>query len=260
MCKHSGEFIDHLLLHCCVALDIWSCVLALFELSQVMPKSVVESCCNVGKVSFSGISTIEQLRCSKLCPYASCGIYGLRGTSGSLMEERPYVLKAYFAHFVWLDACLRRCPFHVFCWFFLLPLFFICILWSCTHHFMYLPTSFSNKTFTYQKMRWSVIISLSYYHPRLVIWSRHFYLLYYFIVWLDAWLRQRPFHAFCWCLLLPLYVICILWRGFVHIVLCVIPFSFSNQTCNYERWLIIINCHIIIQGWWLEVGMSLLAL
>ena len=106
MCKHSGEFIDHLLLHCCVASDIWSCVLPLFELSQVMPKSVVESCCNFGKVSFSGISTIEQLRCSKLCPYASCGIYGLRGTSGSLMEERPYVLKAYFAHFVWLDVAL----------------------------------------------------------------------------------------------------------------------------------------------------------
>ena len=144
--------------------------------------------------------------------------------------------------------------------FILLPLFFICILWRCTHHFMYLPTSFSNKTFTYQKTRWSVIISLSYYHPRLVIWSRHSYLLYYFIVCLDAWLRQRPFHAFCWCLLLPLYVICILWRGFVHIVLCVIPFSFSNQTCNYERWLIIINCLIIIQGWRLEVGMSLLAL
>ena len=179
---------------------------------------------------------------------------------GSLIEEHPYVLRAYFAGFVWLDAFLRRCPFHVFCWFFLLPLFFICILWSCTHHFMYLPTSFSNKTFAYQKTRRSAIISLSYYHPRLVIWSRHSYLLYYFIVWLDAWLRQRPFHAFCWCFLLPLYLICILWRGFVHIVLCVIPFSFSNQTCTYERWLILINCLIIIKGWQLEVGMSLLAL
>ena len=42
MCKCNGESIDHLLLHCPIASDLWSMILVLFGVSWVMPKSVVE--------------------------------------------------------------------------------------------------------------------------------------------------------------------------------------------------------------------------
>ena len=42
MCKCNGESVDHLFLHCPVAMDLWSMVLGLFGVSWVMPKSVVE--------------------------------------------------------------------------------------------------------------------------------------------------------------------------------------------------------------------------
>ena len=42
MCKCKGESVDHLLLNCPIASDLWSMILVLFGLSWVMPKSVVE--------------------------------------------------------------------------------------------------------------------------------------------------------------------------------------------------------------------------
>ena len=119
--------------------------------------------------------------------------------SRNILMYSEHILQALFDWMLSLGGVLSMS----FVDFILLPLFFICILWSCTHHFMYLPTSFSNKTFTYQKMRWSVIISLSYYHPRLVIWSRHFYLLYYSLF---DWMRDlgsilsMPFVDVCYSL------------------------------------------------------------
>ena len=41
MYKCNGESVDHLFLHCLVAMDLWSMVLDLFSVSWVMPKSVV---------------------------------------------------------------------------------------------------------------------------------------------------------------------------------------------------------------------------
>ena len=41
MCKSNGESVDHLFLHCLVAMDLWSMVLGLFGLSWVMPHSVL---------------------------------------------------------------------------------------------------------------------------------------------------------------------------------------------------------------------------
>ena len=37
-CKCNGESIDYLLLHCPIAMDLWSMVLGLFGVSWVMPK------------------------------------------------------------------------------------------------------------------------------------------------------------------------------------------------------------------------------
>jgi len=42
MCKKSGESIEHLLLHCEVARDLWSYILTLFGVEWVMPRMVLE--------------------------------------------------------------------------------------------------------------------------------------------------------------------------------------------------------------------------
>ena len=42
MCKRCGELVDHLLLHCPIAFEMWSMVLCLFGLQWVMPLKVIE--------------------------------------------------------------------------------------------------------------------------------------------------------------------------------------------------------------------------
>ena len=41
MCKSKGESVDHLFLHCPVAMDLWSMVLGLFGVSWVMPHTIL---------------------------------------------------------------------------------------------------------------------------------------------------------------------------------------------------------------------------
>ena len=41
MCKCNGESVDHLLLHCLVAMDMWAMVFSLFGVSWVMPQFIV---------------------------------------------------------------------------------------------------------------------------------------------------------------------------------------------------------------------------
>ena len=40
MCRHCGEMVDHLLLHCEMAYQLWSFVLITFGLSWVIPRSI----------------------------------------------------------------------------------------------------------------------------------------------------------------------------------------------------------------------------
>jgi hypothetical protein len=40
MCKNSGESIDHLFLHCMVAIELWRTILQMFGVEWVMPRSV----------------------------------------------------------------------------------------------------------------------------------------------------------------------------------------------------------------------------
>ena len=42
MCKSNGESVDHLSLHCCIAVELWTLVFALFGVHSIMPKTVVE--------------------------------------------------------------------------------------------------------------------------------------------------------------------------------------------------------------------------
>ena len=41
MCKGNGESVDHLFLHCPIAMDLWSMVLGLFGVTWVMPHTVL---------------------------------------------------------------------------------------------------------------------------------------------------------------------------------------------------------------------------
>jgi hypothetical protein len=43
MCKHYGEFIEHLLLHCEVATELWNVFFQLFGISWIMPQKVNDS-------------------------------------------------------------------------------------------------------------------------------------------------------------------------------------------------------------------------
>ena len=42
MCKRSGESVNHLLLHCPIAFELWSIVWSLFGVIWVMPQSVAD--------------------------------------------------------------------------------------------------------------------------------------------------------------------------------------------------------------------------
>jgi hypothetical protein len=42
LCKKNGESSDHLFLHCCMAKQLWDCILNLFGLNWVMPRTVRE--------------------------------------------------------------------------------------------------------------------------------------------------------------------------------------------------------------------------
>jgi hypothetical protein len=40
MCKSNGEYVNHLLLHCHVAQELWTLILNVFGVSWVMPRGV----------------------------------------------------------------------------------------------------------------------------------------------------------------------------------------------------------------------------
>lgn len=42
MCKRAGDSINHLLLHCPIARELWGMVFTLLGVTWVMPKDVVE--------------------------------------------------------------------------------------------------------------------------------------------------------------------------------------------------------------------------
>ena len=45
MCRCSGEMVDHLLLHCSVAFELWSFIFRSFGIQLVLPGKVVELLC-----------------------------------------------------------------------------------------------------------------------------------------------------------------------------------------------------------------------
>ena len=62
MCKCNGELVDHLFLHCPVAMDLWSMVFGLFGVSWVMPQLVVGLlACGLGRFGRHWIGNIWRI-------------------------------------------------------------------------------------------------------------------------------------------------------------------------------------------------------
>ena len=57
MCKRCGESVDHLLLHCSIAWELWSLVFYLFGIQWAMPHTVLELL-RFGKESLGAIVTL----------------------------------------------------------------------------------------------------------------------------------------------------------------------------------------------------------
>jgi hypothetical protein len=71
LCEADGESVDHLLLHCAVARDLWITFFARFGLCWVMPRSVKELL-----ASWWTAGRTEALWLGKWSPIVSCGVFG----------------------------------------------------------------------------------------------------------------------------------------------------------------------------------------
>ena len=79
MCRHCGETVDHLLLHCEMAHRLWSFALKSFDLSWVIPRSIPDLLFGWWNWLGKHLSQIWNLvRC------ASYGVFGRNGIGGLL--------------------------------------------------------------------------------------------------------------------------------------------------------------------------------
>ena len=103
MCKRCGESVDHLLLHCPMAFEMWSMIFCLFGICWVMPQRVVDlldcwSCnfrqhCNI---VFGG-----------LCRTAWCGVSGGNKILKALrVANGPFLSLSLFSFLLFLNGVL----------------------------------------------------------------------------------------------------------------------------------------------------------
>lgn len=81
MCKNSRESVDHLLLHCMVAEDIWF-IFSLFGFSWIMPMTVAKVLLVRREISLS--QKLWSLECSMT---VSCGWFGVNKRSFDYVEH-----------------------------------------------------------------------------------------------------------------------------------------------------------------------------
>lgn len=70
MCQRDGESIDHLLLHCPIARDLWDLVFSLFGVAWVMPRDVLQLLACWPRLSRRGNWAIR-------CMILDCLVWGL---------------------------------------------------------------------------------------------------------------------------------------------------------------------------------------
>ena len=97
MCKRCGESVDHLLLHCPVAFELWSLVFCLFGLHWVMPHKVIELFGRHRNIDFWRLVP----HCLMWCIWSEINARYFKGFEWSLLE-----IKSFFLHtlLVWSVA------------------------------------------------------------------------------------------------------------------------------------------------------------
>jgi hypothetical protein len=103
LCKKSGESIDHLLLHCEVASELWSSIFNLFGVVWVMPRRVIDLLNSWGVRL--GVVQLGKLGSWLHCVYG--GVFGGRGMLETLKMSRLRELSCgslCFTRYI-LDGC-----------------------------------------------------------------------------------------------------------------------------------------------------------
>ena len=120
MCKSCGESVDHLLLHCSIAWELWSLVFCLFGIQWVMPRSVLELFeAQQGKFARHRHIDVWKLvpHCLIWCIWHERNARSFEGCERSLLEIKSFFLhtlfewSVIFSHFscssfpIFLDSC-----------------------------------------------------------------------------------------------------------------------------------------------------------
>ncbi len=104
MCRSDGESVNHLLLHCSVAQELWNMILNMFGVSWVMPRDVVDLlACWAGKVGKDEAGMIWKAIPHYLmwCLWGERNARSFTGTSRSMPALKLYFLQSLF---YWLKA------------------------------------------------------------------------------------------------------------------------------------------------------------
>ena len=108
MCKKCGESVDHLLLHCPIACEMWSLVFCLFGIHWVMPQKVIELF-ESWQGKFGRHRNIELWRivphCLLWCIWCERNARSFEGCERSMLE-----FKSFFLHTL-LDWSVVFCHF-----------------------------------------------------------------------------------------------------------------------------------------------------
>ena len=120
MCKNCGESMDHLLLHCPIACELWSLVFCLFGIHWVMPQKVIELF-ESWQGKFGRHRNIELWRivphCLLWCIWCERNARRFEGCERSMLEFKSFFLhtlldwRGVFCHFscsslpILLDRC-----------------------------------------------------------------------------------------------------------------------------------------------------------
>jgi hypothetical protein len=109
MCKKNRESMDHLLLHCEVARDLWSCIFILFGIEWVMPRMVLELLTSWGaSVGYGRAKEAWRLAplCLLWCIWQEQNARLFKDVETSMVELRKHLLNMLY---LWISShhCLN---------------------------------------------------------------------------------------------------------------------------------------------------------
>jgi hypothetical protein len=107
LCKSDGETIDHLLLHCKIARELWYAIFSRFGLSWVMPSSLANlfACWWMGGSSWSAIVWKIVPLCLMWCLRRERNVRCFQDLERTLEELKSFF---FFSLFTWTAVCLAH--------------------------------------------------------------------------------------------------------------------------------------------------------